>query len=53
MSHFFSDNQQPLDGEWVELMLYAKSKGLTKEEVRKILLILREQEEAVVQESAV
>ncbi|MFD0588416.1 hypothetical protein ACFQZE_10420 [Paenibacillus sp. GCM10027627] len=53
MIRFKSDNQQELDAEWVELMLYARAKGLTVEEVSKVLRILQEEGHSFIQESAV
>lgn len=48
-----SNNMQELDAEWVELMLCARAKGLTIEEVSKVLRILQEEGHAIIQESAV
>ncbi|MHA6485262.1 anti-repressor SinI family protein [Paenibacillus sp. strain BS8-2] len=53
MTRFISDNQQELDAEWVELMLSARSKGLTTEEVSKVLRILQEQGQSNIKENAV
>ncbi len=53
MTRFISDNQQELDAEWVELMLSARSKGLTTDEVSKVLRILQEQGQTIIKENAV
>lgn len=48
-----SDNQQELDAEWVELMICARAKGLTTEEVSKVLRVLQAEGQSIIQESAV
>ncbi|MEK3881782.1 hypothetical protein [Paenibacillus sp. PL2-23] len=53
MNRVESDNLQELDAEWVELMLCARAKGLTTTEVSKVLRILQEEGQAIIQESAV
>ncbi|RIX52621.1 DNA-binding anti-repressor SinI [Paenibacillus nanensis] len=53
MIQVISNSQLELDEEWVELMLCARDKGLTVEEVRKVLLILQEEGKTIIQESAV
>ncbi|MFF2888883.1 MULTISPECIES: hypothetical protein [Paenibacillus] len=53
MRRVISDNQQELDAEWVELMICAREKGLTTEEVSKVLRILQEEGQSIIQESAV
>lgn len=53
MTRFVSDNQQELDADWVELMLSARSKGLTTDEVSKVLRILQEQGQSHIKENAV
>ncbi|WP_182914157.1 hypothetical protein [Paenibacillus sp. 1011MAR3C5] len=53
MRRVISDNQQELDAEWVELMLCARAKGLTTDEVSKVLRILQEEGQSNIQESAV
>jgi chromosome segregation and condensation protein ScpB len=53
MMQVISDSQLELDEEWVELMLCARAKGLTVEEVSKVLRILKEEGQAVIEENAV
>ncbi|WP_240941714.1 DNA-binding anti-repressor SinI [Paenibacillus sp. HB172176] len=53
MKTMANDNSFELDAEWVELILLARSKGLTKEEVSKVLGILQEQRNNDYEESAV
>lgn len=53
MTGVISDSQHELDAEWVELMLCARAKGLTTEEVGKVLRILQEEGRSTIQESAV
>lgn len=53
MMQVISNNQLELDEEWVELMLCARAKGLTVEEVSKVLRILKEEGQAIIQENAV
>lgn len=48
-----SNSQLELDEEWVELMLCARDKGLTVEEVSKVLRILKEEGQALIQENVV
>lgn len=40
MLHFMIDNQE-LDTDWIELISYAKEIGMSIEEIRKILTILK------------
>ncbi|MCU6710286.1 anti-repressor SinI family protein [Paenibacillus sp. J5C_2022] len=53
MTAIYSDNQQQLDKEWVELILLARTKGLTKDQVQKALSILTEEKRNRLEESAV
>ncbi|MBH5317289.1 anti-repressor SinI family protein [Paenibacillus sp. GSMTC-2017] len=53
MTLLVSDNQLELDKEWVELILQARDKGLSIDDVRKLLSTLREEGFAKLQESAV
>lgn len=53
MTAIYSDNQQQLDMEWVELILLARTKGLTKDQIRKALSILTEEKRHELEESAI
>ncbi|GKU75826.1 DNA-binding anti-repressor SinI [Paenibacillus sp. L3-i20] len=53
MTLFNTDNQMELDEEWVDLILRARAKGLTIEEVSKALRVLQEEGKDRLQESAV
>ncbi|MHA7964370.1 anti-repressor SinI family protein [Paenibacillus sp. CAU 1782] len=50
-----SENMQhgQLDREWVELIACARAKGLTPDEVRRVLSIIGEERSSIIQESAV
>lgn len=41
MIHTQLENQE-LDSEWVALIMNAKTKGFSKEDIRKVLLLLKE-----------
>ncbi|WP_156739769.1 hypothetical protein [Paenibacillus oryzae] len=50
-----SENVQhvQLDADWVKLIICARDKGLSPEEVLKILSTLRDEQMSIIQESAV
>ncbi|MEF2245678.1 MULTISPECIES: hypothetical protein [unclassified Paenibacillus] len=53
MSRLNSVYETELDVEWVELMLSARSKGFTAEEVKTVLAILKEKGQTLIQDNAV
>ncbi|KRE51251.1 hypothetical protein ASG81_03555 [Paenibacillus sp. Soil522] len=48
-----SENNQDLDMEWVALIMDARTLGLSKEDIRKALLLLKENGKDDMQETAV
>ncbi|WP_424767289.1 anti-repressor SinI family protein [Paenibacillus sp. sgz302251] len=48
-----SENNQDLDMDWVALIMSARTLGLSKEDIRKVLLILKESDNDEMQETAV
>jgi len=53
MSLLNSVQETELDVEWVELILSARSKGFSADEVKKMLAILKEKGQTLMQENAV
>lgn len=48
-----SENKQDLDDEWVALIMNARTLGFSVEDVRKVLLCLKESSKDEIQDTAV